>query len=545
MSDAPARSTLDDLTVPLGALLLYFLRFGYDYGHSDQDEFLPALFHRLDPTLLAQDWFVQSQASGFNIRLYFVSLLEGFSAVMPVWMAVVVVYLASWLLIATAVHKLAILLTRDRLAAAAATLIILVLTPQWTLGGNDLVHRMLVPSMLGWGLGLWGLVYFLREKHYFAAAVLGLTTWLQPLIGLQLVGLLWLILLIDVIRQRYPQSPPDSDLLKRLGLFSIIFINFSLPSIGPLIWQQFTQEAVSQPDGAPSLFYLLAAFRAPHHYLPFSFSGHAAVRFGLLVTLGVGGLCWIRIRDQLGHVGFIVQSLCIIAGLCLLGLIFSEIWPVLFLTKLQLFKTTVLAKLLLVMVICGAAFGFLKDDFRRLLDALLGSFTLMWIVMVLILVMMFGLGVGYPALRELTPFYHLGSSMERVEQWAETRTEPDAVFSFPLSFSGFRSRAKRAIVVNYKAYPFQDANMYVWYNRLSDMAPGIQPERAERDLQRRLDEAYGALLPSSLRALSRQYGFTYVVRADPFEGPYHGFEEVFRAHTWVIYRVLDESAPSP
>ena len=182
------------LFVPLAALLLYVLRFGYDYGASDQDEFLPYLLHRLDPTLFAQDWFVLTQASTFGIRTYFVLLLQGLSLVVPAWLAVLVLYVSAWLLTAGAVYALGHAFTRNRLAAAAAVVLALVLTPQWTLGGNDLAHSMLVPSMVGWGLGLWGLVFFLRYRPGQAALLLGTATWMQPLVGLQLAGLLGLML---------------------------------------------------------------------------------------------------------------------------------------------------------------------------------------------------------------------------------------------------------------------------------------------------------------------------------------------------------------
>ena len=86
------------LFVLLGALLLYALRFGYDYGASDQDEFLPYLLHRLDPELLSQDWFVITQGATFSIRTYFVMLLQGLALVIPVWLAVLVLYGGAWLL---------------------------------------------------------------------------------------------------------------------------------------------------------------------------------------------------------------------------------------------------------------------------------------------------------------------------------------------------------------------------------------------------------------------------------------------------------------
>ena len=124
------------LFVLLAALLLYVLRFGYDYGLSDQDEFLPYLLHRLDPLVLAQDWFVLGQASAFSIRTYFVSMLQVPAQVMPVWLVVLGVYGAAWLLTGGAVYALGHAFTRNRLAAAAAVVTALVLRPAAGNGGR-------------------------------------------------------------------------------------------------------------------------------------------------------------------------------------------------------------------------------------------------------------------------------------------------------------------------------------------------------------------------------------------------------------------------
>ena len=524
------------LFVLLAALLLYGLRFGYDYGLSDQDEFLPYLLHRLDPSVLAQDWFVVGQAAAFSIRTYFVSMLHGLAQVIPVWMAVLGVYVAAWLLMAGAVYALAHAFTRNRLAAAATVVVALVLTPQWTLGGNDLAHSMLVPSMAGWALGLWGLVFFLRCKALPSALLLGLATWMQALVGLHLTGLLGLILLWRLARRE--------DVIRFLLVFAGTYVLAALPALGPLVYQQFSSAPAA--EGVPSLFYVLAQFRAPHHYLFYSFPTRSLIRFGALVGLGAISFVLLARRRPVHHHAFLIRLLIGITGLCLLAFLCTEITPVPFVAQFQLFKTTVLAKLLMVILICGAVAAWLPEAlarfFERLMDLKgwgLGVMSVLWVLVI------GGIVGGVDALRaKIGPLAHAGTPTALVETWAQTQTPSEAIFAVPPSWSGFRSRAQRAIVVNFKAFPYRTGFNHAWFERLTQLAPIPLPDRGSPALQDSLDAAFLRQSASTLHRLARRYAFDYVVRDRPFSQESPSFEAVFTTSEWIVYRIDPENPPA-
>ncbi|GIV59048.1 hypothetical protein GQ464_015755 [Rhodocaloribacter litoris] len=519
----------------LGAALLYFVRFGYDFGRSDQDEFLPYLLSRLHPGLLSHDWFVQTQTAGFNVRTYFVGLLEGLASLMPVWLAVLLVYAVTWFMIAAAVYALANVLTGDRLAATATVFLALVLTPQWTLGGNDLVHRMLVPSMPAWGLGLWGTVALLTRRTRRGAALLGLATWMQALVGLHLALLLGTVLLLRCLK-----ASERAEALHRLRRFAGFYVLFAAPALLPLLYDQLTATASPEP-GTPSRFYILAAFRAPHHYLPSSFSAHAAERFGLLAAGGLLALAFPPVRKMLRHLPFVGLVLALIAVACSLGLLFTEAWPVLLVTKLQLFKTTVLAKVLFLIILGAAGSLLLPTGLWKRISGLLAT---PWPPLLALAGWTF-LFVGLITQKEfvlarLHPLAHQEEALAQVERWARTQTPEEAIFAVPPSIDSFRAGARRGIVVNFKAYPFRDALMDEWYRRLTDLAPIRPPVRGGAAVLPHLDAAYEGLSADELRRLAGTYGFTYVVRRTRLPWPHRGLAEVFRHGTWTVYRVLPD-----
>src|SRR5690606_19050858 len=114
-----------------------------------QDEVIPYLLHRLDPALFTQDWFVNIQLSEFSVRTYFVWLIHALSLLLPVWLSVLIIYVATWLAIGAAVYRLAFHFTRDQLPSVAAVVLTLLLTPVWSLGCNDLLQSRLVASLVG------------------------------------------------------------------------------------------------------------------------------------------------------------------------------------------------------------------------------------------------------------------------------------------------------------------------------------------------------------------------------------------------------------
>lgn len=520
--------------VAAGALLLFFLRFGYDYGTSDQDEFIPFLLHRLDPSLFTQDWFVMTQVSEFGIRSYFVTVLQSFTLFFPPWLAALLLFIITWLLMAAALYALGLALTRNRIASAATVVLALVMTPRWTLGGNDLTSAMLVPSNVAWCLALWGLVLFLHRRWLWAGLLLGLATWMQALVGLQMAGLLGLVLLIEAVRERQQENS------RAVLVFSVAFVLSALPSLGPLIYQQLSAD----PQGAtetPSLFYIMAVFRNPHHYLFDAYPLGSKLRFGLLVVLGVVGCGWLLRKQRVWHARLLVQLFGGIALLFLIGFLFTEGAPSLFIAKLQLFKTTVLAKVLLLVLISGAAVSLLPSQWNTTLDRLM---THRWLgpaatgVAYLLVFICIFLKVG-PVYSEARPLARVGTPLEQVETWARTNTPTDAVFAIPPTWSSFRSHAQRAIVINFKSFPYRDALIYTWFDRLKTIAPAPLPAQPDPDLQTRLDSAFLHQPMADLHRTAMQYDAAFVVQDRVLDDA--RFAEVFRATPWIVYEVVSPS----
>lgn len=530
-SGIPSRARANwQLVVPTvaAALILHFARFGYGYGSSDQDETIPLILRLLDGSLFAGDWFIQSQEGLPGVRAAFVYLLAGVSTIMPMWLGFLLMHVASVSAVAAAIFILARRIAGSNAAAIATVIATIVLLPQWTLGGNDVVHAMLVPSTIAWAIGLWGLVLHLAGRDVAAGILLGLAVAFQALVGLHLAAVVGVHLLVGG-RDRAPQHR-----LRAAAVFGLPFLLVCTPTFISLIISQWD----SASAGAyPPLFYVMASFRNPHHYLPLSFPLSSYAKFGALSLSGGWAYAFFRRRALLSHASFLRTTAWYAGALLTTGFVFTELLPVLLVAKLQFFKITVLGKLLLLALTAGALVHGYPTG-RKLEIELVrrpGRSGVLLLTLAILGFFLVGLRGGGVSAR-IHSLQHAGSELGAVERWAREHTAKDATFVVPPSVSTFRSNARRGVVVNFKAFPFQPEGARVWFKRLLAVAPMDLPERAGRDILDRLDQAYADQAPERLAAVALEFDADYLVVSKPLDAV--PLEEVYASGTWRVYRPL-------
>jgi len=128
-----------------------------------------------------------------------------------------------------------------------------------------------------------------------------------------------------------------------------------------------------------------------------------------------------------------------------------------------------------------------------------------------------------------------------MEAWAFSETSSDAVFLTPPSEIGsaFRIRARRAIVVDFKAGGLDE-----WYRRirmvsnlpLTDSYPKLSIEYFQRG--RELDRGFAQLSEEKVRELSHEFGAQFLLRDLNVPGTdLGGLERVYSNKRFVVYRI--------
>lgn len=504
----------------------YLLRFGYGFGYSDQDEFLPWLVHRLNPDLLSLDWFVRTQEAAFNVRSGLMAVLEPLAAVLGIRPAVDLLYAATWVLLAGSVFAYAHGVTRSRAGAVAVALITLAIVPRWTLGGNAMPSALLVPSMTAWALAIAALALHARSRPWIAGVLLGLAAWLQPLVALTVTGAL---LAAGIFQGRGPGPTLRSALALAVPAL-LLAVPFG---IRILLGSPVGGAAM---DG-PAAVDLLTRFRAPHHYLPGAFPAADWLQSGILIAAGAASLAALRdgrSADARRHAAGLFVAAALGLGIGLIGTQVSR------LALLQPFRITVLTGMVSVTWIVAVTIHLVRVHAPTVLDRLdrvaghpAAALAGLAIVALTLL--------AAPSRPSPDP------SLDAAADWIRVGTTPTDVIAVPPSATGFRFRSRRAVVVTFKAVPFSADGVSAWYRRLGDVAPGADRAPAgiaAAETLSRLDAAYERMTADELDTLAGRHDVSFLVRRTALSDPIaSGWEEVARPGAVVVYRRLPPTTP--
>jgi hypothetical protein len=96
-----------------------------------------------------------------------------------------------------------------------------------------------------------------------------------------------------------------------------------------------------------------------------------------------------------------------------------------------------------------------------------------------------------------------------IADYAKNNTPEDSVFLTPADWGEFRLLAKRAIVIDFKAFPFSDEGIKGWYERITNCYG--QPRVTGFNAIRELNALYMGIDDEKLSDLQKTYGFTHVV----------------------------------
>jgi hypothetical protein len=119
-------------------------------------------------------------------------------------------------------------------------------------------------------------------------------------------------------------------------------------------------------------------------------------------------------------------------------------------------------------------------------------------------------------------------------EWMGT-TEPDAVFLIPPALDGVRLFARRAVVVDWKGFPFRPADSIEWYLRIASVA-GTPDVASLRDAE----VGYARMDAGRFRRLAETYHAGYAVFRHPFNPTRLPAQPVFVNRAFLVVRVVPD-----
>ena len=547
----PPRPLGPPLFVVAGLTAAVYWRVGYGYGVGDHEELIPQLLRLIDPSLYPRDPYLLAEEQAFSVRFVWLWTLRAACFLVPPPVAVFAFSVIAWASVCASSFRLALSLVPSRTAATLAVLATIGAL-YWTPGSNALWSATYAPESIAWAPALWAVAMFFEDRWSLAAVLLGVTAWIQPLMGLQLGLLLGLVALWQMA---------DGDALgalRRAVAFGAVVFAVASPILVPTLLTQVDSELI--PDDGLSTFFVTAWLRQAHHYLGSAQPVGTLVRFAVLIAAGLAGLGVLQkgaglsrepteaggaappVRPQ--HVRLAVRTLVAVAALVVVYVIGTEGLQSLTVAKMQFFRLTLVAKLILLAWAAGAAVALLPSHPRSLAEDLFDSRRFGWTVALLAIAITVSLTlaqIGRPGAL-WGPRAHRETDVYRAERWISEHTPRDAVVLVPPTTTTFRVHARRAAAVNFKPTTFRDAAMHRWLARILTVAPTDLPDRsgglgAVTAWRASLDSAYAAHTPAEWAALSDTFDADYALVDRSLTPTPPAGDPAFATDRWAVYRL--------
>jgi hypothetical protein len=348
MSQNP--TTLHPQRLPVGYLALFCLLvggvasvWGYSYVGGNQVEQLPLVMRALDPTFLANDFFVNTFGPS-SPRYFFSELIAMLSrlASLPA------IYLGLTILCNSLSALVTALFARDLFdgsdaAALFAALAVMSAKTFWLGYYNIVYHTPLEPSLLVMPLLLACIWAGLRQRPLLSLAAAGLATLFHPLMGLETGVIMLGVMGIEYYLARKTQPAKIPAVIGGIVILGGFAASVLVPSLSaPTILQnQFIQ--------------ILAFFRHPHHYVPSTWAlWQYAQAVAFLVPVGFAWRLGYKSNARLKQLTRPLLVLCaILALLCLGGYVFVELIPIRLWVIAQTFRLLYIVKWLGLVLAAG------------------------------------------------------------------------------------------------------------------------------------------------------------------------------------------------
>ena len=497
-------------------LISVYIHKFYRYGISDHNEQIPIIMRIIDGTYLINDWFV-NQNINFSPRFFYSVLLSSVSNFLGIPFTYYVIYIATIILLTYSIYRLSNLIFDNKIIPIVILILVLFL-PRTSLGGNWLTGSILVPSSIAIPLILMAIYYSLYEKIKISYFILGLITIIHPQLGVLALSLIF----ISNILIKYKEKEM---ILNEIISFLVYYFPLGIIGLLPVI--------INSSNASDfQIFETITYVRHPHHYCPFSFPLFDYFKFFIVFSLFLIALSYnIKPKNTSIHIKILIIITLIIIY-CLIGTIFVEIFPVLFIAKLQMFRLTPILILLMYIYIINFFYQIFVSKILDLFNNINLFYTkikssiynnknlttLFIAIIILINITLIATVNYFPIANERTNTY----------SWIKNNTLNNSLFLIPPTIEDFRLGANRAIVVDWKAFPFNDESVLGWRERIEDVSNFARPININR-----VQMGYNTLNESRILSLKDKYKFDYVIMMKEFK---LNLSEVYSDKLFRIYQ---------
>lgn len=412
----------------------YILCNGYLFNTGDQAEHLPQIYQKLNPQLYSNDFFLNYYNQTFTVRYYFVYLVYGFSLFFGVKASCLIIYLVCLYAAIAGFFELANYFYSNQLKSWLAVVVYLFLFRHFTVGGNYFQDNMLVGSSLAEAFCIWAFVNLFKNKYLFSGILCGFAALFQPLIGLQVAGIIGVILLVNLFLVKQ-----NNISFKNVFTYALAFLSIALFIFIPVFLSQLNVNNANQVEANIILF----EYRGALHYLPQLFPFKDLIFTSFFVLVSLVALQYFTKKDKT----IFITIILVIIIVCIIFTMILSLNPVNNLGKFQWYKTTVWLGIFC-SILC---INFIPIKFIKSISISIFSFTFLYVVFNSVTYFK----SGYIQINNQ-------SISTQTHEWIKENTPINALFLAPPNDYSFNCEAQRSTAANYKAIVHETKYLLDW-----------------------------------------------------------------------------------
>lgn len=427
---------------------------GYRYGGGDMEEHLPQVFKKLNPALYPYDYFVNPATAHFTIRTVYVNTISFFSQLLPVATVCFAFYVLCTFCVVVYTRKITAYFFKDAYSSYLAPVLALIFFHIWSVGSNEVLDFDLTCSVFASAFCVPAVYYVLRKRYWVAGVLLGLASLYQLLQGLQLYGILLLLLALLPADKKWSNTGRLSAGYMLAGAYVLVSI----------FYRQFF---MPQPKADMARFYEILTGIYEGHYKASAFPLKNYLQSLSILAVSVGLLFINRHNDR----RFWAIFFGIIVGGCIAYYGATELlhWNAIY--KLQWFKTTIWISLFGAVIISGYVGRLLSrylkiDPYQPVLLLLLLGMVI-W--QCLFVYSVPGIIRKSWAGKYMVGPYYPKTDLNRMHAWIEKNTPIDAIIlAMPFDVS-LLCETKRSTPTGSRAIIHEPDFILNWYSHFASI----------------------------------------------------------------------------
>src|SRR3989344_2867508 len=505
--------------------LIFPFLYKYSFVSSNQYEQIPIILRFISGNYLVNDWFLNT-ASKFGPRYFFSVYMAGLNQITNLPVIFFFHFVVTVFLISQATYKLSDSIAKDHLSSIL-TVIVILFGQTFSLGGNILVTGDFTVTQLSLAFSLLAISCLFRDKILLSSLLYIISAYYHPLIGFESFFIFNTSYVVYLTVTGLKKNIPD--LLKR-GILPFFIICI------PLIYLYGALPA----DNIPGVLKIQipAMMRGRHHYLPTAYPLADYLMFFLFLAISLLGFIKFK-RYWPGKIKILTYSaVAICTALIILGSFSLYFYPLYLPVVMQPFRLTIYVYWLLMTGLTTVIFNGIKNNklpsylaiipvFLPVAGKITGSGKAgLAAVFLGFLFILFYNRTGKTALTALfliyfslwryhgkfnfSNYYQFRDQETEIEEYIRGNTPADAVFLVPPDLEKFRLVAGRAIVADWKSFPFHPGDYYQWYKRMC-LLGNISKCPADKISFEEIILGYQNHSISSITALARLYKADYIV----------------------------------